>query len=70
MEAARGADAILVLTEWPEFREMDWKQVRACVALPVVVDGRNCLDAATLEAEGFEYHRMGEILPAQKTVEG
>jgi UDPglucose 6-dehydrogenase len=70
IEAARGADAILVLTEWPEFCEMDWKQVRECVALPVVVDGRNCLDAAALKAQGFEYHRMGETLPTQKVVEG
>jgi len=70
IEAARGADAILVLTEWPEFCEMDWKQVRECVALPVVVDGRNCLDAAALKAEGLEYHRMGETLPGQMAVEG
>jgi len=70
IEAARGADAILVLTEWPEFCEMDWKQVRECVALPVVVDGRNCLDAAALQAQGFEYHRMGKTLPTQKVVEG
>ncbi len=63
LEAARGAHAVLVLTEWPEFREMDWKQVRGCVALPIVVDGRNFLDAAALRAEGFEYHRMGEASP-------
>ena len=57
---------MLVLTEWPEFRQlgqMDWKQVRGCVALPIGVDGRNCLDAAALRAEGFEYDRMGEASP-------
>jgi UDPglucose 6-dehydrogenase len=69
IEAARGADAILVLTEWPEFREMDWKQVRECVVLPVVVDGRNCLDATALKAEGFEYHCMGETSALQEVVE-
>jgi len=60
LEAARGAHAVLVLTEWPEFRQLDWKQLRESVALPIVVDGRNCLDAAALQAEGFEYHRIGE----------
>ncbi len=61
LDAARGAHAVLVLTEWPEFGEMDWRQVRGCVALPIVVDGRNFLDAAALRAEGFECHRMGEV---------
>ena len=60
LEAARGAEAVLVLTEWPEFRNVDWKQVRASMALPIVVDGRNYLDADALRAAGFEYHRVGE----------
>jgi UDPglucose 6-dehydrogenase len=68
IDAAQGADAVLVLTEWPEFREMNWRQVRECVALPIVVDGRNCLDAASLAAEGFEVYRMGEASPAPKEV--
>ncbi len=68
MEAAQGAEAILVLTEWPEFREMDWKQVHGSVALPVVIDGRNCLDASLLRAEGFEVHRIGEASPPPKGV--
>jgi len=58
-EAAAGAHAILLVTEWPEFAEIDWKHLRTCVALPLVVDGRNCLDRAGLEAAGFEYYGMG-----------
>ncbi len=58
-EAARDAHAILVITDWPEFREVDWNRLRATVAMPIVVDGRNCLDPARLEAAGFEYYGMG-----------
>ncbi len=65
-EAARGADAILVLTEWPEFREMDWKRLAAAVAVPIIVDGRNCLDPAAVEKAGFEYYGMGRQLGARE----
>lgn len=58
-EAAAGAHAILLVTEWPEFAAIDWKRLRTRVALPLVVDGRNCLDPAGLEAAGFEYYGMG-----------
>jgi hypothetical protein len=47
---------------------MDWKQVRERVALPIVVDGRHCLDMAALEAAGFEYHCLGEASVAPKEV--
>jgi UDPglucose 6-dehydrogenase len=68
IEAAQGADAILVLTEWPEFRTIDWMQVRERVALPIVVDGRHCLDKAALEEAGFEYHCLGEASVTPKEV--
>ena len=58
-EAAEQADAILLVTEWPEFAELDWKSLRTRVAVPVIVDGRNCLDPAVLTAAGFEYYGMG-----------
>jgi UDPglucose 6-dehydrogenase len=58
-EAARAADVILILTEWPEFREVDWKRLAGSVAVPIIVDGRNFLDVAAVEAAGFEYHGMG-----------
>jgi UDPglucose 6-dehydrogenase len=65
-EAACGADVILVLTEWPEFREVDWKGLAKRVGVPIIVDGRNCLDPACLEAAGFEYHGIGRQLRAQE----
>ncbi len=58
-EAAKQADAILLLTEWPEFRGVDWKRLRETVAVPIIVDGRNGLDPARVVAAGFEYYGMG-----------
>ncbi|PYY37379.1 UDP-glucose/GDP-mannose dehydrogenase family protein [Curtobacterium sp. MCBD17_030] len=58
-EAVTGADIVLVLTEWNEFRELDAAAVAAAVATPVVIDGRNCLDRDAWRAAGFAYHGMG-----------
>ncbi|MCS3918908.1 UDP-glucose/GDP-mannose dehydrogenase family protein [Fervidibacter sacchari] len=67
LEAATGAHAILLVTEWDEFKQVDWHQVKQVVALPIVVDGRNCLDPTKLQEAGFEYYGMGRpsIVPAQ-----
>jgi len=59
LEAATGAHAVLLVTEWDEFRQMDWASLKEVMALPVIVDGRNCLDPQTLSAAGFEYYGMG-----------
>ncbi|MGQ9729226.1 MAG: UDP-glucose dehydrogenase family protein [Candidatus Fervidibacter sp.] len=59
LEAARGVHAILLVTEWDEFKNADWRQIKEVVALPIVVDGRNCLDPEALKAVGFEYYGMG-----------
>ena len=64
-EAAQGAHAILVVTEWTEFRQADWKRLKQIVTLPIVVDGRNCLDSDQLEQAGFEYYSMGRQPRAQ-----
>ena len=58
-EVARGADALLVLTEWEQFRRLDWKRVRSEMARPLVVDGRNMLRPAEMKALGFEYMSFG-----------
>jgi UDPglucose 6-dehydrogenase len=67
LEAATGAHAILLVTEWDEFKQMDWEQVKRVIALPIVVDGRNCLEPTKLQEAGFEYYGMGRpsIIPAQ-----
>lgn len=59
LEAAKGTHAILLLTEWDEFRRVNWAKVKEVVALPIVVDGRNCLDPKVLREKGFEYYGMG-----------
>ncbi|PYY50077.1 UDP-glucose/GDP-mannose dehydrogenase family protein [Curtobacterium sp. MCPF17_050] len=58
-DALTGADLVLVLTEWNEFRELDPTAVAALVSSPVVVDGRNCLDREAWRAAGFTYRGMG-----------
>jgi UDPglucose 6-dehydrogenase len=58
-EAVAGADGVVVVTEWPELREVPWAELRGTMRTPVVVDGRNHLDAATMRAAGFVYDAMG-----------
>jgi UDPglucose 6-dehydrogenase len=59
---ARDADALLILTEWPEFRELDWSRVSDAMSRPLVLDGRNLLDPAAMTKLGFEYHGFGRRL--------
>jgi UDPglucose 6-dehydrogenase len=57
--ALAGADAALVVTEWPELRDLPWAELKITMRSPVVVDGRNHLDAAALRAAGYVYEGMG-----------
>jgi UDPglucose 6-dehydrogenase len=58
-EIARGADALLLLTEWEQYRRLDWKQVRVEMARALVIDARNMLRPAEMKALGFEYISFG-----------
>jgi UDPglucose 6-dehydrogenase len=58
-ETAKGAEALLILTEWPEFRSLDWDRIRNSMVRPLVIDGRNLLDAAKMSEMGFEYYSFG-----------
>ncbi|WP_100814410.1 UDP-glucose dehydrogenase family protein [Microbacterium lacus] len=59
-EALRGADAVVVVTEWDEYRrDLAPTHAASLVASPVVIDGRNCLDAAAWRAAGWTYYGMG-----------
>jgi UDPglucose 6-dehydrogenase len=60
LTALDGADAAVLVTEWPEFAQLDWADVAARMARPVLVDGRNFLDPAKLRAAGFEYEGIGK----------
>ena len=59
LEAARGADLVLLLTEWSEFREMDPGVLGTAVAARRIVDGRNALDPPTWRAAGWTYRALG-----------
>ncbi|MET0762696.1 MAG: nucleotide sugar dehydrogenase, partial [Thermoleophilaceae bacterium] len=60
LEAIDGADAVVLVTEWPEFRELDWAgEVKRRLNTPVVIDGRNFLDREALIAAGFTYEGIG-----------
>jgi UDPglucose 6-dehydrogenase len=58
-EVAQGTDALLILTEWDQFRRLDWKRVHKEMARPLVVDGRNLLNPPDMQALGFEYMSFG-----------
>jgi UDPglucose 6-dehydrogenase len=60
MDALEGADAAVLVTEWPEFAELDWAEAASRMARPLLVDGRNFLDPAALVAAGFEYEGIGK----------
>ena len=59
-QAAQDADAILIVTEWVEFRDLDWTRVRKSVERPLIVDGRNMLDAKEMAKHGFDYIGVGK----------
>ncbi len=58
-EAARGADALLILTEWEEFANLDLDRIRKELKYPIVIDGRNLYDPEVMAAQGFTYYSVG-----------
>jgi UDPglucose 6-dehydrogenase len=58
-EAAQGSDAILVLTDWNEFKQIDFSKLKSLVKQSVMVDGRNMYDSEKMAEVGFTYHGMG-----------
>jgi len=57
--AAKGVDALLILTEWDEFANLDLQRLRSVVKYPIVLDGRNLYDPATMAENGFSYYSVG-----------
>jgi UDPglucose 6-dehydrogenase len=58
-EAVAGADALVVVTEWNEFREPDFAKIKSLMRTPAVFDGRNIYDPRVLRAAGFHYEGVG-----------
>jgi len=59
MEAARGADALVLVTEWNEFRSPDMDELKAAMKQPILFDGRNIWNPADIRGHGFEYRCFG-----------
>lgn len=67
-EAATDAHALVIATEWPEFRELDLAELRGRMAYPLVIDGRNLFDPAAMAEAGFSYYPTGRppVVPTSK----
>ena len=62
MHALEGADALLIVTEWKEFRSPDFDAIRAKLRHPVVFDGRNLYSPEDVVRAGLEYHPVGRLV--------
>jgi UDPglucose 6-dehydrogenase len=59
LDACRGADVVLVLTEWEEFRNLQPRELAAVTRAKYIVDARNCLDSQKWRAAGWVYRGLG-----------
>ncbi|HEU5335865.1 MAG TPA: UDP-glucose/GDP-mannose dehydrogenase family protein [Terriglobales bacterium] len=66
-EAARGADALLLLTDWEEFASLDLERMREQLRYPIIIDGRNLYKPEQMAALGFHYYSVGRPLAAPKS---
>jgi len=63
-ETAKGCDAVVLTTEWDQFRYLDWARVRAAMRGDIFIDGRNLYDPETMIQAGFRYRPIGRgIVP-------
>jgi UDPglucose 6-dehydrogenase len=58
-DAARGCDALVIATEWNQFRNLDWDRMRSALKAPVVIDLRNVYDPRHMRDLGFRYESVG-----------
>lgn len=72
--AATGADALVVATEWPQFADLPLAELRAVMRVPLLIDGRNCIDPDRARAAGFIYVGVGrgggDVLPINGRASG
>jgi UDPglucose 6-dehydrogenase len=61
LDALDGADAAVLVTEWPEFAELDWREAASRMKRALLIDGRNFLDPAKLRQAGFVYEGIGRV---------
>jgi UDPglucose 6-dehydrogenase len=60
-EVLQKADALILLTEWKEFRSPDFNEIRSQLKAPIIFDGRNQYNAFNLKEKGFEYYQIGKV---------
>ena len=65
-DTAQGADALVLATEWNEFRALNFERIKKALRQPVVVDLRNVYDPQRMKAEGFEYYSVGRAQDVRK----
>jgi UDPglucose 6-dehydrogenase len=70
MDALEGADAAVLVTEWPEFAELDWPEVAKRMANPLLVDGRNFLDPKVVRDAGITYEAIGRPSAGDRSAVG
>ena len=58
-DAAKDSDALLILTEWSEFRQMDIDKIKSLMKHPLIIDGRNIFDPLDMKAKGIKYVSIG-----------
>ncbi len=62
-ETATGCDAVVLVTEWNEFKQLDMRRLRAVMAFPLLIDGRNVYDPDVMTRLGFIYAGVGRRQP-------
>ena len=67
MEAAAGAEALIIATEWPEFAVIDLAELRDTMRTPLIFDGRNLIDPVAAASFGFQYHGIGRGIVQERT---
>jgi len=63
-KVAENADAVVLVTEWPQYRDLDWESIAGVMRTPILLDGRNTLDGARLRRIGFRHMGIGSVEPA------
>ncbi|MFH1509284.1 MAG: UDP-glucose/GDP-mannose dehydrogenase family protein [bacterium] len=59
-EAVKDADAVIIATEWPEFKDLDWNKIKSMLKKPYIFDGRNLLDKEKMINMGYKYFGIGK----------
>ena len=58
-DACKDADALIIVTEWDEFKQIDFAALKKTMKKPIIFDGRNIYDVKEMQLAGFEYHSVG-----------